>query len=44
MHCTIGAEELSYFSSYQTLTAYKKWVNLLSNNEACQKVDGRDRP
>ena len=24
-HCTIGAEELSYFSSYQTLTAYKNW-------------------
>jgi hypothetical protein len=22
---TIGAEELSYFSSYQTLTAYKNW-------------------
>jgi hypothetical protein len=24
-HSTIGAEELSYFSSYQTLTAYKNW-------------------
>jgi len=23
LHCTIGAEELSYFSGYQTLTAYK---------------------
>jgi hypothetical protein len=25
LHCTIGAEELSYFSSYQILTAYKNW-------------------
>jgi hypothetical protein len=24
-HCTIGAEELSYFSSYQTLTLHIDW-------------------
>jgi hypothetical protein len=33
----IGAEELSYILSYQTLSAGKKLEKLLSNHEACYK-------
>ena len=32
---TIGAEELSYISSYQMLSADKNWKKLLCQHEAC---------